>query len=135
MKKIPATENAMVLRTDFSNESAWQAICAAIEAPDSQYGFKASVHFISDPEYKGVTAEQLLSAISEDPYHSFAFIIDEMALAAKDNPILVVHELGRTFRVIPSQMWGVENNLSLANMGFEEFADNVDADGIFRGFN
>jgi hypothetical protein len=28
----------------------------------------------------------------------------------------------------------VENNLSLANMDFHEFADNVGADGVFRGF-
>ena len=41
---------------------------------------------------------------------------------------------GRTFRVIPSEMWSVENNLSLANMDFDEFADAVDAAGIFRGF-
>jgi hypothetical protein len=31
-------------------------------------------------------------------------------------------------------MWEVENNLSIANMGFEEFANAVDKDGIFRGF-
>jgi hypothetical protein len=31
-------------------------------------------------------------------------------------------------------MWGVENNLSIANMDFEEFADAVGPDGIFRGF-
>jgi hypothetical protein len=31
-------------------------------------------------------------------------------------------------------MWGIENNLSIANMDFEEFAENVDDDGIFRGF-
>ena len=43
-------------------------------------------------------------------------------------------EPGRTFRVIPSEIWGVENNLSIANMGFEEFADAVDSDGVFRGF-
>jgi hypothetical protein len=54
-----------------------------------------------------------------------------------DLPILVVDlydDPGRTFRVIPSEMWGVENKLSIANMGFEEFADAVDGDGIFRGF-
>ena len=28
----------------------------------------------------------------------------------------------------------LENNLSLANMDFDEFADAVDAAGIFRGF-
>jgi hypothetical protein len=38
------------------------------------------------------------------------------------------------FRVIPSQMWSVENNLSIANMDFFEFADAVGDDGIFRGF-
>jgi len=31
-------------------------------------------------------------------------------------------------------MCSVENNLSIANMDFSEFADNVDKDGIFRGF-
>jgi hypothetical protein len=31
-------------------------------------------------------------------------------------------------------MWGVENNLSLANMDFAEFADATDPDGIFCGF-
>jgi len=41
---------------------------------------------------------------------------------------------GRSFRVIPSELWGVENNLSLANIDFEEFADAVDRDGVFRGF-
>ena len=43
-------------------------------------------------------------------------------------------EPGRTFRVIPRELWGVENNLSLANMDYSDFADNVDADGVFRGF-
>jgi hypothetical protein len=44
------------------------------------------------------------------------------------------HDPGRTFRVIPSEMWGVENNLSLSNMDFFEFADAADEDGVFRGF-
>jgi hypothetical protein len=29
---------------------------------------------------------------------------------------------------------GVENNLSLVNMDFVEFAESVDPDGVFRGF-
>jgi hypothetical protein len=41
---------------------------------------------------------------------------------------------GRTFRAIPSQIQGIENNLSIANMDFYEFADWVDEDGVFRGF-
>jgi hypothetical protein len=43
-------------------------------------------------------------------------------------------EPGRTFRVVPSELWAVENNLSLSNMDFEEFAEAVDGDGVFRAF-
>jgi hypothetical protein len=30
-------------------------------------------------------------------------------------------------------MWSVQINLSLANMDWEDFADDVDDEGIFRG--
>jgi hypothetical protein len=29
---------------------------------------------------------------------------------------------------------GVENNLSISNLDWEDFADAVDSDGVFRGF-
>jgi hypothetical protein len=32
-------------------------------------------------------------------------------------------------------MASVENNLSIANMDFIDFAESVDEDGIFRGFS
>jgi hypothetical protein len=31
-------------------------------------------------------------------------------------------------------MWSVENNLSISNMDFEEFAASADKNGIHRGF-
>jgi hypothetical protein len=31
-------------------------------------------------------------------------------------------------------MWSVENNLSISNMDFSDFADSADGDHIFRGF-
>jgi hypothetical protein len=58
-------------------------------------------------------------------------------LTDPERPVVVVDlgaQPGRTFRVIPREMWGVGNNLSLANMDFREFADNADPDGMFRGF-
>jgi len=70
--------------------------------------------------------------------HPLAFVADRLTVTDPEQPVLVVdlaHESGRTFRVIPSQMWAVENNLSLANMEYAEFADNADPDGVFRGFS
>ena len=41
---------------------------------------------------------------------------------------------GATFRVVPSEMWSVQNNLTISNMDREDLAGNVDGEGIFRGF-
>ena len=138
MKQIPETENDLVLRTDFSDDVAWEAVCEAITKPDGKYGFQAHVDFLSEREYEGISAEQLMSLVVEDSDHTFIFVVDQSTLSWPDHPILCVDlydEPGRVFRVIPSEMWAVENNLSLANMDFEEFADAVDEEGVFRGFS
>jgi hypothetical protein len=135
MKPIPDTDNALVLRTDFSDVAAWEAICAAIRKPVG--AFQAYVEFVSDPTYDGLTTAQALALIPNASNRAFLFIVDRRALLPPDYPILVLDlytEPGRTFRVVPAEMWGVENNLSIANMDFAEFADAVDDDGIFRGF-
>lgn len=38
------------------------------------------------------------------------------------------------FRSIPAELWGIENKLNIANMGWEDFAGAVDTSGVFRGF-
>ena len=125
----------MALRTDFSDVAAWESLCAAVRKPVGD--FQAYVDFISDPEYDGITTSQAISLIPADSNRTFFFIIDRLALSHPDHPVLVVDlytEPGRIFRVIPGEIWGVENNLSLANMDFAEFADSTDREGVFRGF-
>jgi hypothetical protein len=120
MKSIPNTENSLVLRTDFSDEAAWASLSAAIRKPGGI--FRAYVDFVSDSEYEGLTAKQLPSLIPERWNHSFIFIVDRIALQNPEHPVLVVDlyaEVGRTFRVIPFEMWGVENNLPIGNMDFD----------------
>lgn len=137
MKQLPQTKNPLVLRTDFSNEATWQAICAEIQKPVGIFRFRANVEFLDDAEYAGLTKEQLLKLAPENYDHSFIVIVDQIAISHPDYPLLVVdlyEGSGNEFRAIPSQLQGIENNLSIANMDFEEFAEAVDEDGIFRGF-
>jgi hypothetical protein len=139
VKQLPNIEDALLLRTDFSDDAAWASLCDAIQQPNEE-GFKAFVVCISDPAYEGLTVEQLMALAprgDECGEHTFAFIADGTTFANSERPVLVVdlcNEPGRTFRVIPREVWGVENNLSIANMDYCEFADNADPDGIFRGF-
>jgi hypothetical protein len=136
MKMIPATDNALALRTDFSDEAAWKVVREALQIEDDFFGIAADLYFVEDPEYKDLPPEQLPSILEKDSNRTFAFIIDRVTLIQKDNPILVVDlndEPGRTFRVVPSQVLSVDSNLSIANMDFAEFADSVGPDGIYRG--
>ena len=135
MKPIPNTKDALVLRTDFSDQAAWDAICPAVRAPVD--GFLAYVEFLDDATYRDIGKEQLLELIPEDYNHSFIVIVDRTAISLPDFPLLIVdlHGLsGPEFRAVPSQIQSIDNNLSIANMDFEEFAAAVDEAGIFRGF-
>jgi hypothetical protein len=136
---LSSTENPAVIRTDFYNQEAWDTICGLIRAPvhDRDNTFYAHVDLVEDVQYRNQPVGELLRVLPHDYKHSFLFVVDCDTLSRADFPLLVVDLLelrGRTFRTIPAQVQGIENNLSIANMGFEEFAEAVDQDGVFRGF-
>jgi hypothetical protein len=136
---FPKTANPLVIRTDFENQQAWDAICGLIRAPvqEGSDTFLAFVEFLEATEYRNISTDELLQTLPPDYNHTFLFIVDGACISNPDFPILVVdlyESRGRSFRAIPSQIQSIENNLSIANMDFEEFAESVDKDGIFRGF-
>jgi hypothetical protein len=135
----------LLVRTDFSDHDAWQAVRDEAVG-ESDEGFSAGVEPVSDPDWDGAGWEAVKAAAPVGDYGpNVLFIADAITCASPEHPILVVDLLspeeypeaaGRTpFRCIASRLWSVENNLSLANMDWEEFADAVDADGVFRGFS
>lgn len=143
MKPLPETQDPIVLRTDFSDDAAWEAVCAEIDAPDRTTGSRAGVEFVSDVGYTGLSIEQIWALIPEGSNHTFIFVVDRVTLSQPEHPILVVDlfaepgrftEPVRTFRTLPSEICGIQANLRISNMDFEEFADNVDDEGVFRGF-
>ena len=135
MKPLLNTAKPLLLRTDFTNDSMWQSLCKISQAL-SKNGFQAEIECLNDPEYDGVSIDKILSLVPKDT-HPIIFVADNFTISESEHPILCIDlmdEPSRTFRVVPSEMWGVENNLSLANMDFVEFLKAVDSDGIFRGF-
>ena len=135
MLPLPPTEQSLLLRTDFSDDRAWESVRAAVQRPSGL--FHANLHILSDPAYRDLTLDQIQSLAPPGSPHTFLFVVDRETLGRPDHPVLVVDlfdQRGRTFRVAPAAIGSVENNLSIANMDFEEFADAVDEDGVFRGF-
>ena len=77
----PDTDLALVVRTDFTDQSAWDAIRAGIVKPVGPFGFRASVEFVDDRESDGATAEQLVALFSPAA-RSFVIIAEFESLAA-----------------------------------------------------
>ena len=139
MKQLPKTTNPVVIRTDFENQQAWETICELVRAPvhEGNETFYAYVEFLENSDYRNFSKDQLLAIVPGDYGHSFFFVADSAAVLSPEFAILavdLVESRGRSFRAIPSKIQSIENNLSLANMDFEEFAESADKDGIFRGF-
>jgi hypothetical protein len=145
-KMLPVMENPLVIRTEFSDQATWEGIVAAIKTTTSE-GFNAYVEFLDDPAFQGMTTAELLGLASSEykTQHSFLMVVDHATITEPEHPLLVVDlyeanegeeepEYGREFRAIPTAVQSIENNLSIANMDFEDFAEAVDEDGVFRDF-
>jgi uncharacterized protein DUF6924 len=133
-KPLPQSGKPLIVRTDFSDANAWQRLREAIQSRTEE-GFAADVEIVDRSEYDGLTSEQLLSLLPETSV-PVLFVADGAALSGEGKPVLaigVTEERGRMFRVIASELWVVENNLSLANMEFAEFLQAAQ-DGVFRGW-
>jgi hypothetical protein len=139
MTSLPQPDDltSLVLRTDFSDDAAWDVLQAAIG------GFSADRHatYVSDPAYAGVTVQALVdadAAASDDDKLTYVFLADATTMADGEHLLLAVDlytEPGRRFRLPPRWYAEVSDNLAIANMDFAEFADATDASGTFRGFD
>jgi hypothetical protein len=131
---LPRTQCTPLVRTGFADPAAWQAVRTVVETPNEDE-FLAHVDYIDDPAYRDRPPERILELTPDG--HPIVIVADEAALGSPEMPLLVIDlraERGRTVRVIAERLWSIENNLSLANMDFAEFAGATGEDGIFRGF-
>lgn len=136
MSTLPDSEETLVLRTDFSSPEKWEVVRTAIGTP-TEDGFTANVEFRDDPAYRDLTSEQILALVPEDYLHPILIVADTTAISSAETPLLVIdmwEERGREIRIVAAELWGIENNLSIGNMDFDEWADAVDEDGTFRGW-
>jgi len=134
MNPLPESDLALMIRTDFSDESAWNEIREIIKTPVD--GFYAYVHYVEDRDYDGITRDQILE-LFRGHNQSFAMIVDETSIKNAEHPIRVIdlfNDDHPEFRAIPSMIQSIENNLSIANLDFEDFSSAADPDGILRGF-
>lgn len=130
-----ASDQAIVLRTDYSSDDSWSAVKAATAAPVGD--FQANLVFVEDPSFDGLGPAELVQVLEGKSARSFIFLADQITMRGSEHQLICLDlsdQPGKTFRLVASQTWSVENNLSLGNMDFRDFATSLDGSGIFRGF-
>lgn len=144
-----------VIRTNFSNDAQWEQVRKLIAAPQRHVGrdFFAYVRFVDDRRYQDREPLDIVRSLPDDYPGMFLFLVDDHSLEDSEHPVLVVgfyptddnlNAFRRkpretppgdiaTFRALPSQIQNIQNNLSIANLDFEDYSNHVDEDGVFRG--
>lgn len=126
-----------LVRTWFGDQNAWEALLASVRIP-SQDGFVAHVSVVDDRAQSDTSPSHLAALVSSQSKYSIVIAADQRAMIDPEHPLLVVLANGtdepQTLRVISSELWGIENNMSLANMEWESFAEAADSDGVLRAF-
>jgi hypothetical protein len=138
MKKLPASNCSLLVRADFASEHAWQQVSAEAQAENSD-GFRAFIEPVSDRAFDASWQAVKAAAPARADGAAVLFVADRSTMTLPEHPILVVDLLndygGPPFRCIPAELWAVENNLNIANMSWEEFASELDQDGVYRGLS
>lgn len=131
----PRVDTSLVLRTDFSDDQAWEELKAAISAEDEH----GEATFVSDPVYDGVTVESLIDAdvaADDEAKVCHVFVADTVAIKGGGHALLVVDLFSPPYervRVAPAGFAEVSANLTIANLDVADFADESDPDWVFRG--
>lgn len=149
-----------LLRTDVTDDAAWQRVVAAVTAEtdfgddlhEGDGGYVPNVEPVEAADLEGATAGSVAAAWDRHK-HGYVLLADERSMreaAAGVDPTVVYVDLyatdedeeefgwvyGRSFRTLASVVASIEANLSEANMDFQEYADQADADGgVYRGFS
>ncbi len=142
---LPETAKSLLIRTDYSDDQAWAACRAAIDASAmaaSDTGIDENVEIIDDPAYGDVTVEQILALENlQDIDHTFVMLADRETMTSAEHPILFLDLFedasGNTVRVVSSELSEVAANVENAEITIEDYAEAAQRagdGGVFRKF-
>lgn len=130
-------QHPYLVRTDFSHDSTWNELIHIASTPSVPYGFQAYLEPINSPNFQSQDAQTIAKNLPGNYPFAFLFLFDSLTQNHPEHPVLCVHlkkAEPNWFRVKPKHLWIVENNLSISNVDFEEFMEDLDENGIFKGF-
>ena len=143
MNSYIETENSLLIRTDFSDDSAWESFIQEVNS--YAYDLAELLDYINDPAFAGLTTDALVNQFQGQEFHSFILVADQRTFTESIPTVEVIslvsgidssfgtpYEVGQTIRATARGLWDVVANLPIGNMDFGEIADSAGADGVLE---
>lgn len=130
-------QHPVLIRTGNITDVDWETICTSLKKEDEE-GFYVYIDFLNDKKLYTSTPKQIKKLLKENKKYdsSFAFIATTETMSIAEHPILCIgFDHVKNFYVISDLLASIENNLSIANLLFDEFYILQDKDGIIRNWN
>lgn len=129
-------EEVPLVRTDFSDDAAWQDALARVSAEyrskDGDSLGSLDVTPFDDPRYENLTPQQLAQLVPPDAPWPMLVVADAETMATPARHVLLVNldeeSLGPTARATPAAVLEIAVNLWLGNMDWEDFVGDPDYD-------
>jgi hypothetical protein len=88
MPMLPRSHRSLLVRTEFSSDDAWRAVCGEA-LREYEDGFRACLEPVSDSAFDGVPWDAVREAVPADDHGAAVlFIADSTAFASPDHPYL-----------------------------------------------
>ncbi len=128
--RLPQSDHSPLLRTDFTDDAAWQALV------DEVGGDWVTV--MADPGHDGLSVAELTELVPEGARYPVLAVADGVTFSS-DSPLSgslslvdLREEPGRTFRAVPDAFRSAIANLAIQNEGFGDFLPKLDEAGVYR---
>ncbi|MGN5631725.1 DUF6924 domain-containing protein [Streptomyces sp. AC154] len=140
--------DVLVIRTDFSDDEAWNAVVEELHRPWGPGGeFAAVVQLIDSPAWSEATADEVLAVVVDEDL-VVVFLADRGTMKSPARALLALSTVWedvsgldpvyyqeliespdpREFRALPAAVHGVQVDLALGNVDFAEYAGAASAE-------
>lgn len=83
--------DALIIRTDYGDEAAWQAVVADLAQPWGDDGeFEPSVHLVDNPAWADLTSDEVLNEARRDENLSVVFLADRVTMQSAHRALLAL---------------------------------------------
>ncbi|GAB3460161.1 hypothetical protein GCM10027570_44750 [Streptomonospora sediminis] len=125
--QLPQTDYSPLLRTDFTDDEAWQALLEGIG--------RDWMTLLADRSHQGLSVPELVELVPQGSRYPVLVVADSLAFSSDERSLLLVdvdEDPGRTFRVVPGAISSVVGDLAIQNQSFDDYLDAVGGSGAYQ---